>query len=460
MKKIFQSALLLLCLGTASLSCKKFLDVTPKGYVIPQTVEDFDRIMNGQDLVKYMPTEMDWLSEDYYLAGAEKDPQDNNLENKAYVWHPYIYNSESDYQYYAPWTIIYRNIFQYNAVINNIDNATYGTTDQKKKIKGQAYFGRAWSYWQLVNLYSKHYNAATATTDMGVPLVTSNDINTTLPGRGTVKETYDFILADLAKAAELNTFSSLTKYRPSNIATQALLARTYLFMGDYANAKAAADKVLAQAGTLNNYNTIAQNTSPGRYMLTNNAGYSSNTIETNPEYIYINHYGYVYGMQNNDVSSELMSYLPTNDIRRMFLGYWGGVYYQNFFYYTNIGLGVPEMYLIRAEANARMNNLPAALDDINFLRSKRVTTASYVALTSTDKIQVTRWVLDERRRELFGKCMRWFDMRRLNSDPNFGFTARHYFDDGTDVSLAPGSNRYLLSIPATAINANIPQNPR
>ena len=48
-----------------------------------------------------------------------------------------------------------------------------GTNAEKMAIRAEALVHRADAYLALVNVYGKPYNAATATTDQGVPLLTT-----------------------------------------------------------------------------------------------------------------------------------------------------------------------------------------------------------------------------------------------------------------------------------------------
>ena len=74
--------------------------------------------------------------------------------------------------------------------------------------------------------------------------------------------------------------------------------------------------------------------------------------------------------------------------------------------------------MIRAECNARLNNLQKAVDDINLVRTKRYKTGTYTAMTLADlgsnAANVLKEVLLERRRELYGQELRLFDIKRLH----------------------------------------------
>lgn len=81
------------------------------------------------------------------------------------------------------------------AVNESIEGISSGSIDQADKdiFLGQLYFMRAWCYYNLFKWYG------------GVPLVTDvqNPVSSSITPRATTKETYDFIMSDLDKAAKL-----------------------------------------------------------------------------------------------------------------------------------------------------------------------------------------------------------------------------------------------------------------
>ncbi len=81
-----------------------------------------------------------------------------------------------------------------------------------------------------------------------------------------------------------------------------------------------------------------------------------------------------------------------------------------------------EIMLIRAEALARLNNLPAARAQINMVRTKTASAglpgANLPALTAEqlpDQTSILRQIGYERRYELFSQGLRWEDLRRLGT---------------------------------------------
>ncbi|MNY36523.1 SusD family protein [compost metagenome] len=119
------------------------------------------------------------------------------------------------------------------------------------------------------------------------------------------------------------------------------------------------------------------------------------------------------------------------------------------------------MMLISAESEARAGQIAPALKLLNDLRKKRFTAADYTDLTAANADDVLKLVIDERRRELFGKGLRWFDMRRLDSDSRFRKTYMRANTAGT-YKLEAGSDIFVQQIPGKVrtLNPGILPNPR
>jgi hypothetical protein len=81
-----------------------------------------------------------------------------------------------------------------------------------------------------------------------------------------------------------------------------------------------------------------------------------------------------------------------------------------------------EVMLIKAEAEAQLNDLPAAIADINAVRTKSGTATTpgaqlppLTALTLDTKDKVLAQIAHERKYELFSQGLRWEDLRRLDA---------------------------------------------
>lgn len=146
------------------------------------------------------------------------------------------------------WTGNYSLISTANYILDNVENVAQESAADSaavREFKGTAYFARAYAYSNLVTRYCKEYDPATAANELGLPLVTTVDINAK-PSRASLQATYDLILADLTQAADLmkNVEGDITV--PTIDAVTALQARVYLYCKQYDNAIAAAEKLFTK----------------------------------------------------------------------------------------------------------------------------------------------------------------------------------------------------------------------
>src|SRR5690606_5107530 len=157
------------------------------------------------------------------------------------------FNSDN-YQVRDVWVGYYGALKNINESIAKFPTISAVTDADKAKLNqylGDAYAIRAYYYLNLVLRYSKAYNANTAATDLGVPLVLTFDLKES-PKRASVKETYDQILSDINQSktllANVNGSVGATKFTID--AVYALEARVKLYMNDLPGAAEAAEKVI------------------------------------------------------------------------------------------------------------------------------------------------------------------------------------------------------------------------
>jgi hypothetical protein len=123
------------------------------------------------------------------------------------------------------------------------------------------------------------------------------------------------------------------------------------------------------------------------------------------------------------------------------------------------GFAVDEMYLTRAECYARKGNVASAMNDLNTLLSKRWQTGTFTPYTATDANDALTQILNERRKELLMRGIRWTDLRRLNKEPQFQKILVRDIG-GSKYYLYPNDKRYVFPIPLEIIQlTGIEQNP-
>lgn len=351
-----------------------------------------------------------------------------------------------------------------NIVLDALGKITPNNNTQRSydSIKGSALFYRSFAFYVMSQLFCKPYSASTASTDLGIPIRLSSDVN--IPSvRSTVKETYDQILNDLQMAVGLLPQTPLYTTRPSSVAALALLSKVYLSMEDYQQAGHYADLTLQKKTTLLDFKSnIITPTSTFRFPVFNIG---------NPEIIFYASTASrgtlaprAAGVGTTD-ANLYASYL-NNDLRKtiFYQDYGGGrVKFQGT--YTGIdlnfaGIATNEIYLIRAECYARAGNTTLAMADLNTLLKQRFTNP-YTDLIATDADDALVKILQERRKELpYTGQLRWEDLRRLNKDPRFAKTLQRTYN-GVTYSLPPNDNRYVFPIPDLEIQMyGMPQNER
>lgn len=161
--------------------------------------------------------------------------------------HKTDYNfTSSDYDVEDFWSGSYSAIKNFNIAIFNTseDKLDQSLVAAGKLVQGEAYFFRAATYLQLARHFGKAYSSANAN-EPCVPLVLVYDQNE-LPARATVGEVYAAIKADLDQAATLlsGVKGAPRSVKPTIDAVNALYARYYLDIQDYANAASYAHKVI------------------------------------------------------------------------------------------------------------------------------------------------------------------------------------------------------------------------
>lgn len=144
------------------------------------------------------------------------------------------------------WAGGYSTVANANNIIVNIDNITPESEEDEAvlaDVKGTAYFARAYAYASMVLRYCDAYDAATAESKLGLPIVETVDVNAK-PARANLQKTYEFILGDIAQAETLLEGMDGDITRPGYSAVIALKARVLLNMKRYDDALTAATSIM------------------------------------------------------------------------------------------------------------------------------------------------------------------------------------------------------------------------
>lgn len=390
----------------------------------------------------------------YLLANADVEfptTYQNSVSTiwaNSYTWQDRIYDpSQGDSDYIG----LYKAIYYSNVLLDGVMSSEKGTDAEKKEIYAEAFVHRAFAYLQLVNTYGPQFDPASANSEKAVPLLLKPELFSSLE-RSTVGQIYDQIISDL-KSALANDIQDTPPFNvlPSKKAVYALLARTYLYMGQYQLSLENAEKALQMQNGLIDLKTFA-------------TGYSYPVLIQNPEVIFSKTLLLTYNRA--PLSNDLLSSFGTNDLRYDYYTIAGNVAIsptytgRGFGIATysntngiNVGVSVPEMYLIAAECYARTGQTQKAVDYLNILRAKRFRANAAYQVSATTITEALNLVLTERQKEFIGRGFRWFDQRRLNLDPAFQKTYTRIFK-GNTFTLAPNSDGYVFPINQNYIDLN------
>ncbi|MBS2213334.1 RagB/SusD family nutrient uptake outer membrane protein [Carboxylicivirga mesophila] len=334
----------------------------------------------------------------------------------------------------AAWERIYSSIFLCNKMLSNIDNAE-GEADELKRLKGEALALRGLAYFDLMRLFAYPPTFSIAGGDnyndmykWGVPLLLSQEDNSAAsinpPTREEAIDCYIQILSDLNEAAQLLNGISASDGTISYQAVNALLARTYLYMGQWDNAIAAGEKALGGSSMLayDNYTTSyysaynSESIWELQYSLADNLGSNSlNHLTRNPtidipgdpndgkiaddKIGYAGYGGNVYLREVlNEVDGDVRQYLICDNELGDDTGIRKYIGDGNHSVHNIYMVRLPEVYLTLAESYAEQGtNMTKAAEYMNYVYEAR-TNVVYTAPATTELLIAD--ILKERRKEL------------------------------------------------------------
>jgi hypothetical protein len=491
MKKRYLS--MLLAVGLLAAGCEKeYLETAPTGSVDASaayaTTKNATAAINGiyrSMIVRYLDSQghfghpammiiLDVLGEDVIIPNTSNTW---HLDETRWLAHRNALSNGDR----LPYQLYYRLIGNANIAIGSIDNAT-GTQAERNQLKGEALGIRAFSYFNLVQLYGKRYNAAAKpNAQLAVPLV----LTPTTEGlpRATVEEVYTQINKDLTDAATLLTATRTYKSHINLDVIKGFQARVALAQQNWADAAKFANearKSYTPMSTTQYQEGFADIQNPewmwgfdhledqseffGAFFSYISSNFNSTNIRVDPKVINRVIYDQI---PATDVRSKMWvkaptttnSIVPTGGVRVAYMtqkfrlpgtpstSTMGDVPYMR----------ASEMYLIEAEALARQGNTAQAATVLFDLVSKR--DPSYVKSTKTGTA-LTDEIMFQRRIELWGEGFRFTDLKRLNQPLN-----RNNTNANSAVAViydvAAGDNQWEFLIPQREINANkaIVQNP-
>lgn len=427
--------LLLLALTFSLQSCEKYLDV--ESY---DKVSDENTIFDKASAETAVRGAYRALASLNYSSGFQNTILQSggdvrSLNNAQTDLNVTNYELRSDIGFLSTyWSNFYNTINRANHVIEKVPAVTDVklSAELKNQLLGEAYFIRAYSYFDLGRVFGNVQIFLTPTRvvadKLGVP-------------QSTQRKVYDQVLADLSQAAQLLP-ATVIRNRATKYTVYALKARLHLYTKEYEKAEEEATKVLAQ----NEYRLIKpfalaagtpESVLEFSFSVTDlNSGYglwNTSNRQLEPKAI-------LHNLLHDPVVGGDRKILSVRNAANQFIG---GIYPTNTA--AAYGIRTAELYLIRAEARAKkaIPNLPGSLEDLNAVRNR----ANVPVLAALNQNDLLLAIENERRVEFALEPHRWFDIVR---------TGR-----AAAVFNLNDPNKYIFPIPAGEIIADpsLKQNP-
>jgi hypothetical protein len=433
------------------------------------------------------------------MADVMGDDHIMSKQGSGWFWFDAIYNVKSRYtssawRSYDVWYAYFTYIANVNYLIAMEKDLDPADID-KMYVIGQAYAVRAYSYFMLAQTFAR--TVVGHESDPCVPIYTEpTSASTTGQPRATVKEVYDVINSDIAKAVEYlqksqnTTIDTDDKSYITYPVALGIQARIALTQENWALAAQAAEAAIAtckyriqpvepssyainQTNFINN--VAADNVMWGAAIIADQVGMYASL------YAHMDFEADLYAgpsRASKQINKDTYALMSENDSRRC---WWDpsnpsngdGGYQQEKFHFSSLStwlgdyvfMRIEEMYLIAAEAYCMQGNDTKAQELLNTLVKTR--DASYNCtrtgtamgkLTSDRTGSLREAIIDQRRIELWGEYGRIYDIRRLKqgfkrtveqgwaNDPNILLSKVHTED--------PECYAWVLTIPQGEFDGN------
>lgn len=378
--------------------------------------------------------------------------------------------SDTDEEMEGIWQYGFKVVDAAVRTINGADALLAANPDMSDDDKATIYYNvsqcyalRALAYFTMTQYFCYPYSKGAD--QKGLPIVKDQPVESFQNAtRASLGDTYSFMLDDIKKALEYNEEAgspSLQYFFLNKAAIYALKARVCLYMGNYADAEAAAKKAIELKGkgnatytdlTPNNetYLTMWASLNPSDEDIftlskTTDDNLSANALNT----LWGSYYGKVstYGQSffsDTDVRAQLIGVVDSNSPASM---KWQGI--ESSQATSNIPIfRKSEMALIIAECEARNGNITEAQKYVGYTAKRDSQYAAEdgscdLSKLPSDKDALLEFIWKENTREFLGEGHFYSEARRL--DKTVTVMA------GTCTTFRPAN--FVFPIPAAEINA-------
>lgn len=439
-------------------SCKKYLEIgEPQTQLSRSALFDNDGTATGAQLAIYAQMETQGILYNLMVnTGLSADELKLNISAPVYLDVANNNLTDDNPLIETHWNDYYKLIYQANAVIEGLEHSSGITETVKKQLRGEALLVRAFFHFYLLNLYG----------DIPIALSTDYTINASL-SRRPITEVYTFIIEDLQQAADLldenykgpDNSATTERVRPNRFTAFALMARVYLYLGNWTKAEETASLVINKSSLYElsaDLNAVFLKNSKEQIWQIMPVLPDFNTfagamfvVTGPPTTVYLDPI-FVGRFQQDDQrrSAWIRSYVSGNDTYFFPYKFKQGYGSASITEYTSV-LRLSEQYLIRAEARAMQDNLVQGEGDLNMIRIR----AGLLPISSLPKQNLLDSIQSEKQSELFTEAGdRWLNLKRSGKANDILSTIK-----GANWN----SNDQLYPIPQNELlrNTSLKQNP-
>ncbi len=439
--------------------CKSYLNVQPQGEVIPETDEEFAAIIHNhlRDIEgggdEYVIGNMDALK---FLEGCA-DNLDANIRTSANL--TFFAGEEIDSRqrvYEESWKVV-RDC---NIVIENMKDRS---TDIARGALSAAYSMKGIVYYNLLREFCQPWSDSKADELPGIPIVDKFGIGDK-PARGTIRQTYDYALAQFEAALALNPTDP--KYVFTEWIIKAYEAKLEFWCQNWDNVIDLCEDIIANSGIsltpISGYADMinAQYDTKGEVLV---RSHINNSSELDWYFSYTK--GYLASRPASAGLIRLFGENPRKDVR-----------YAASFDRKRMNVKTPEckvrlseVALMLSEAYYHKGDNASALKWLNDLRRNRIDGATDLTMDSLPEVRsddrivedcqgnavtpLLQAIFDERRKELYMEGDRWYELKR-NGRPEWWVISN---------GLKYTTKEYLYTSPISKsdvdLNPDLEQNP-
>lgn len=396
MKKI----LYLLAVVLMFSSCDDYLDITPKGKIVPTIIDDLQSLMNTEWFIGSNETNLlvDLRAplNSYQITGYSNPIQSYNFYSEEPL------KRYEEYSNFSTYGDLYGIIAKANVVLSELSNVK-GTEQEKAEMTAKCKTLRAYIHFLVANTYAKPYTGDP--NQNGIIYMDEFKLTNT-PAQSSLNDAYAKILKDLESISDLPVEKAIYTDITKDFG-HALKAKVHLVMGDFDLAEQEALNSLALNSEVSNLVEYIKTdmSTPASFLPENLFVLRS---ESASSYTGFNR-SFVEKFEEGDARKDVGLIFPTE--------YWylQGVYkYEtNGKYKPNTGgLKTTENYLILAECYARKGDFTGAVEMLDKIRTKRIKNPK--TLKFANDVEAIHYIIDERAREYMEDFHRLIDIKRLS----------------------------------------------